>query len=38
MGLAIIVGWVGEVTLAGAGLLGASVYVTGYFYRVGQAA
>jgi branched-chain amino acid transport system permease protein len=36
MGLAIIVGWVGEVTLAGAGLLGASVYVTGYFYRVGE--
>jgi ABC-type branched-subunit amino acid transport system permease subunit len=36
MGLAIIVGWVGEVTLAGAGLLGASVYVTGYFYRVGD--
>jgi branched-chain amino acid transport system permease protein len=36
MGLAIIVGWVGEVTLAGAGLLGASVYVTGYFYRVGN--
>src|SRR3954471_5519829 len=35
MGLAIIVGWVGEVTLAGAGLLGASVYVTGYFYRQG---
>lgn len=36
MGLAIIVGWVGEVTLAGAGLLGASVYITGYFYRVGE--
>src|SRR3989442_10346867 len=36
MGLAIIVGWVGEVNLAGAGLLGASVYVTGYFYRVGD--
>jgi branched-chain amino acid transport system permease protein len=36
MGLAIIVGWVGEVNLAGAGLLGASVYVTGYFYRVGE--
>jgi len=36
MGLAIIVGWVGEVHLAGAGLLGASVYVTGYFYRVGE--
>ena len=36
MGLVIIVGWTGEVTLAGAGLLGASVYVTGYFYRVGE--
>jgi branched-chain amino acid transport system permease protein len=36
MGLAIIVGWVGEVTLAAAGLLGASVYITGYFYRVGE--
>ena len=36
MGLAIIVGWVGEVNLAGAGLLEASVYVTGYFYRVGD--
>jgi branched-chain amino acid transport system permease protein len=36
MGLAIIVGWAGEVHLAGAGLLGASVYVTGYFYRVGE--
>jgi ABC-type branched-subunit amino acid transport system permease subunit len=35
MGLAIIVGWVGEVTLAGAGLLGASVYITGYFFRAG---
>lgn len=36
MGLAIIVGWVGEVTLAAAGLLGASVYVTGYLYRFGE--
>lgn len=38
MGLAIIVGWVGEVTLAGAGLLGASVYITGYLYRQGESA
>lgn len=36
MGLAIIVGWVGEVTLAAAGLLGSSVYVTGYLYRYGD--
>ncbi len=36
MGLAIIVGWVGEVTLAAAGLLGTSVYVTGYLYRFGD--
>src|SRR5688500_12872073 len=36
MGLAMIVGWVGEVTLVGAGLLGASVYVTGYLCRQGD--
>jgi branched-chain amino acid transport system permease protein len=35
MGLAIIVGWIGEVSLAGAGLLGASVYITGYLVRKG---
>ena len=34
MGLVIIVGWTGEVTLAGAGLLGASVYVTGEMQSV----
>lgn len=35
MGLAIIVGWIGEISLAGAGLLGSSVYVSGYLLREG---
>lgn len=35
MGLAIIVGWIGEISLAGAGLLGSSVYITGYLLRQG---
>jgi branched-chain amino acid transport system permease protein len=35
MGLSIIVGWIGEISLAGAGLLGSSVYITGYLLREG---
>ena len=35
MGLAVIIGWAGQVTLAGAALLGTSVYVTGYLLREG---
>lgn len=37
MGLAVIVGWAGQVTLAGAALLGTSVYMTGYLLREGLA-
>ncbi len=37
MGLAIIIGWAGQVTLAGAALLGTSVYITGYLMREGLA-
>ena len=37
MGLAVIVGWAGQVTLAGAALLGNSVYMTGYLLREGLA-
>lgn len=37
MGLAVIVGWAGQVTLAGAALLGTSVYITGYLLREGLA-
>ena len=35
MGLAVIIGWAGQVTLAGAALLGTSVYITGYLLREG---
>ena len=37
MGLAVIIGWAGQVTLAGAALLGTSVYITGYLLREGLA-
>lgn len=36
MGLSIIVGWIGEISLATAGLLGTSVYITGYLLREGE--
>ena len=38
MGLSIVVGWIGEISLAGAGMLGASVYITGYLLREGSTA
>lgn len=36
MGLSVIIGWIGEISLAGAGLLGTSVYITGYLLREGS--
>lgn len=33
MGLGIVVGWIGEITLAGGALLGTSVYITGRLLR-----
>jgi ABC-type branched-subunit amino acid transport system permease subunit len=35
MGLSVVVGWIGEISLTGAGLLGTSVYITGYLLREG---
>ncbi len=35
LGIAVIVGWVGEITLASGALLGTSVYVSGYLLRQG---
>ena len=36
MGLSVVIGWIGEISLAGAGLLGTSVYITGYLLREGS--
>ena len=36
MGLSVVIGWIGEISLAGAGLLGSSVYITGYLLREGS--
>src|ERR671918_1943268 len=33
LGLMVVVGWVGEVSLASAALVGTSVYLTGYIVR-----